>query len=83
MNKALLAGVVLLGMTWVPLYAQEAPPKPCSAPEYRQFDFWIGEWSVEAKGKPAGTNKVTAMARVPRRQAAAARHPRRIAGARP
>ena len=25
-----------------------APPKPfdCSAPEYRQFDFWVGEWDV-------------------------------------
>jgi hypothetical protein len=25
-----------------------APPKPldCSAPEYRQFDFWIGAWDV-------------------------------------
>lgn len=24
------------------------PPKPfdCSGPEYRQFDFWIGEWDV-------------------------------------
>jgi len=24
------------------------PPKPfdCSAPEYRQFDFWVGEWDV-------------------------------------
>jgi len=37
------------------------PPaaKPCGAkPEYRQFDFWIGEWDVEAGGKPAGTNSV-------------------------
>src|SRR3954447_31305 len=23
---------------------------PCSAPEFRQFDFWIGEWDVEAGG---------------------------------
>jgi hypothetical protein len=29
------------------------PPKPydCSAPEYRQFDFWVGEWEVT--GNPA------------------------------
>ena len=28
--------------------APAAQPKPfdCSAPEYRQFDFWIGEWDV-------------------------------------
>ncbi len=22
------------------------PPTPCSSPEYRQMDFWIGEWEV-------------------------------------
>lgn len=26
-----------------PIYGQQAP---CSAPEYRQFDFWVGEWDV-------------------------------------
>lgn len=28
--------------------APATPPKPfdCSAPEYRQFDFWIGQWDV-------------------------------------
>jgi hypothetical protein len=33
-----------------------APPvKPfdCSAPEYRQFDFWVGQWDVVAAGPPA------------------------------
>ena len=32
---------------------------PCSAQEYRQFDFWIGEWEVEANGAQAGTNRIT------------------------
>lgn len=27
-------------------------PRPCSAPEHRQFDFWIGTWDVL---KPDGT----------------------------
>ena len=41
-----------------------AQPKPCSTPEYRQFDFWVGEWDVwtqrirEAGGKPA-RSKIT------------------------
>lgn len=36
------------------------PPVPCSAPENRQFDFWIGDWEVTTPdGKPAGTNLVT------------------------
>ncbi|MEP7255202.1 MAG: tetratricopeptide repeat protein [Ferruginibacter sp.] len=34
---------------------------PCSAsPEYRQFDFWIGEWNVfdTKTGNPAGKSKI-------------------------
>jgi hypothetical protein len=33
--------------------------KPCSAPEYRQFDFWIGEWEVQTGGQFAGTNAIS------------------------
>lgn len=28
------------------------PLKPCAAPEYRQFDFWLGDWNVEAPASP-------------------------------
>ena len=37
-----------------------APPA-CNAPEYRQFDFWAGEWSVKdaGDGSEAGTNSIT------------------------
>ncbi len=36
------------------------PPPPCSSPEHRQFDFWIGDWSVTTPdGKFAGTNLIT------------------------
>lgn len=33
---------------------------PCKAsPEFRQFDFWIGEWEVKTpQGQPAGTSSV-------------------------
>lgn len=32
---------------------------PCtSSPEYRQLDFWIGEWEVQSNGQLAGTNSV-------------------------
>jgi hypothetical protein len=33
----------------------------CSAPEYSQFDFWIGSWRVESgtSGKTAGHNTIT------------------------
>jgi hypothetical protein len=35
-------------------------PSPCrSRPEYRQFDFWVGEWDVtNPRGQQAGTNSV-------------------------
>ena len=36
-----------------------AQPPPCSAPEYRQFDFWIGDWRVTTPdGKHAGDNRI-------------------------
>ncbi|MDH3214843.1 MAG: DUF1579 domain-containing protein [Candidatus Krumholzibacteria bacterium] len=38
-----------------------ATKAPCSAPEHRQFDFWLGEWDVTANGKHAGNNKITAI----------------------
>jgi len=34
-------------------------PKPCSTPEYRQFDFWVGDWEVRGpKGAVVGTNRI-------------------------
>lgn len=41
--------------------AQTAPaPAPCVAAAYRQFDFWVGRWTVTSpNGTPAGTNDVT------------------------
>ena len=34
------------------------PPPPCSTPEFRQFDFWVGDWEVYSNDKIVGTNKV-------------------------
>ena len=44
-----------------PVAAQNAqtPPPDCSAPVYRQLDFWLGEWDVSIKGSPVGTNVIT------------------------
>lgn len=40
---------------------QPAPgPRPdCSAAEYRQLDFWVGEWNVTISGRQVGTNVIT------------------------
>ncbi len=43
-----------------PAFAQDAKPAPCSAPEHRQFDFWLGDWEVRGPaGKVAGSNTIT------------------------
>lgn len=49
----------LLLLFSAPTAAQMSPPVPpanlpanCTAPEHRQFDFWIGEWRVFRTAKP-------------------------------
>jgi hypothetical protein len=37
----------------------QQPAAPCTAPQHRQFDFWIGEWEVTgARGQRAGSNRI-------------------------
>jgi hypothetical protein len=42
--------------------APKAPPPAaaaCSDPAYRQFDFWLGEWTVHGKaGRPVGRSRI-------------------------
>lgn len=53
----LLALAVLLAVA-APLYAEDQP-KPCSAPEFRQFDYWLGDWEVfNDKGEKVGDNLI-------------------------
>jgi hypothetical protein len=58
----ILATVLALASVALPLHqtdAQASGRTPCSLPEYRQFDFWVGEWVVTgADGKLAGTNTI-------------------------
>ena len=45
-----------------PAAAQQAAPRQaCTAPEYRQFDFWVGDWIVDnpTAGRQAGVNVIT------------------------
>ena len=34
------------------------PTVPCMAPEHRQFDFWVGEWTIMIGGLPGGPPSV-------------------------
>jgi hypothetical protein len=52
MRTIVTLGLVLLG--------GPALAGPCEAPEYRQFDFWAGDWQVtRPDGTVAGTNLIT------------------------
>jgi hypothetical protein len=53
-----LIGALLAG---APLTGQQGPPPGCTTPEYRQFDYWVGDWNVtdSAGGTLYGTNNVT------------------------
>ncbi|MCB1008912.1 MAG: hypothetical protein KDB94_08455 [Acidobacteria bacterium] len=69
MSKSTLRTLVVLlplaAFAALPARAQSATPTPapapppCSAAEFRQFDFWLGDWEVEAGGKLAGHNRIT------------------------
>jgi hypothetical protein len=53
----LFAGASALAQSVTPT----ATPPPCVAPEFRQFDFWLGKWNVinPRTGKQIGTNEIT------------------------
>lgn len=60
--SVLAASILAIGQVAA---AQEAepvptPPPPCSQDEFKQFDFWLGDWEVTTpKGVVAGVNKIT------------------------
>jgi len=53
--------VPLLLIVGTPAAGQDSTAaKPsCEGPEFHQFDFWVGNWDVTARGQHAGTNNVT------------------------
>jgi len=57
MTRSRIAVVLCIGsILSAALLAQtSAPPSPppgCNSPESRQFDFWVGHWTVSAAAKP-------------------------------
>src|SRR5262245_55575137 len=64
--NARFASAVLLLAAILGAPAAAAPPDapPCSAPEYRQFDFWLGDWDAydaDAPETPAARVRVDAI----------------------
>lgn len=50
---------VALAVTLLVQQPAPPPPRPCTGPLHRQFDFWIGVWDVVGpNGVFAGTNRI-------------------------
>ena len=58
--SAAAALAALLAAPGAALAQTPAPPPPaCQSAEYRQFDFWLGEWEVFLPtGKKAGESRI-------------------------
>jgi hypothetical protein len=55
--RSLLLSQLVLFVLVTPIMGQEAnsqPAKPCSAPQAREFDFWIGAWELTWNGPQMG-----------------------------
>lgn len=65
MRSVILLLVLLMSTTPASADEPKTPPKrpvPCSAAEFRQFDFWLGEWEVfDPAGKPVGQSRIEAI----------------------
>lgn len=56
--------IAIFWVTFVLSSVAVAPPTPapCSTAEHRQFDFWIGSWTVkDAQGQLLGSNTIDAI----------------------
>jgi hypothetical protein len=51
--------VALIAVLLSSAQAPAPPPRPCTAPVHREFDFWVGTWDVVgANGRFAGVNRI-------------------------
>jgi hypothetical protein len=58
--QSIVLAIILLVISSNSLSAQTQRKPPCSRPEYRQFDFWLGEWEAFGiKGNKAGDSKIS------------------------
>jgi hypothetical protein len=57
-RNPLIIVAAALTLTHLVPAAADSKPAPCTQEQWRQFDFWVGQWSVTEQGKPAGTNHI-------------------------
>lgn len=62
MNPVRIAALILVAGPVLPVVAAaQTPgtPTQCASEQYRQFDFWLGEWRVHnPRGQLQGTNRI-------------------------
>ena len=60
----MIVAALLYGLSAASAAAQAPPAAPCSTPEYRQLDFWVGDWTLEfdlpGGGVGRAVNRITA-----------------------
>ena len=60
--KAIILLLIGISGTAMAASAQQtlASAKPCSGPEFRTLDFWVGDWvAQDQNGQAIGTNRIT------------------------
>jgi hypothetical protein len=61
--RALLTSIAVMAMaTNASAQTQQPQSPPCSTPEFRQMDFWVGTWDLYASAdrtQPLGVNVIT------------------------
>lgn len=63
MNRILVCLLLACAGVATPAAAQTPPPPRCDAPEFHQFDFWIGTWTVhDGAGQVLGYNVIKPIA---------------------
>jgi hypothetical protein len=64
MSRGFLALTLLWAASQALAASPASPVTPCSAPEYRQLDFWLGDWDTfepDGSGSSQARNRVTAI----------------------
>lgn len=56
--RLILGAALLVALTAGAQTPGNVAAQRCASPEYRQFDFWLGEWDVTQNGKVAGRNSI-------------------------
>ena len=54
--------IAIFSLKTINIQSQNKKAPPCSSKEYKQFDFWIGNWNVyNTNNQLIGTNKIVRM----------------------